>query len=197
MIDSEPKTPFPLLYHWLKDAEAAEPNDPTAACLSTVGEDGFPNSRMVLIRRIEEKGLAFFTNLNSQKGRELSATPKAALCFHWKSLLRQVRIQGSTETVTAAEADDYFNARHRNSRIGAWASLQSSELKTREDLLGRMRDFEEKFKDLEHPPRPPHWMGFWIKPHRIEFWQQEDFRLHDRLVYIKAETGWTLTKLYP
>lgn len=190
-------TPLETFKIWVKEAEASEPNDPTAACLSTVDPTGQPNSRMVLVRIIDERGFTFFTNSTSQKGKELAATPKAALCFHWKSLQKSVRIQGDVVPATAAESDAYYNSRHPNSRIGAWASLQSQPLPDRSVLLERFASYEQKFSRDDEMPRPPHWHGFRIVPNRIEFWKDGEFRLHDRLVYIRNGTDWETSLLYP
>ncbi len=190
-------TPYESFRLWLKTAEATEPNDPTAACLATVDAQGMPNARMVLVRIIDENGFVFFTNDTSQKGRELAAQPKAALCFHWKSQRQQIRIQGNVIAATAAESDDYYNSRHPLSRIGAWASLQSQPLPDRSVLMERFADYEDKFKGEANPPRPPHWHGFRIIPSRIEFWKEGEYRLHERLVYIKNGTNWETSLLYP
>lgn len=190
-------TPLETFKNWVKEAEASEPNDPTAACLATVDEAGQPNARMVLVRIIDERGFTFFTNSTSQKGRELLSHPKAALCFHWKSLQRSVRIQGAVEPASTAESDAYYNSRHPNSRIGAWASLQSQTLSDRQVLLDRFAEFEQKFSGVDNPPRPEHWYGFRIVPNRIEFWKDGEFRLHDRLVYIRNGTEWETSLLYP
>jgi len=196
MTEQSP-APILLFHNWLAEARISEINDPDAACVATVDENGMPNARMVLVRHIDERGFAFFTNYNSRKGRELTGQPKAALCFHWKSLQRQVRVQGLVKKTAAAEADDYFNSRHRSSRIGAWASEQSSVLPDRETLEARVAEFEKKFTGVENIPRPDYWSGFRVVPSRIEFWQQMDFRLHDRLVYTKQGDTWTTERLYP
>lgn len=182
---------------WLGDAAQSEPNDPTAACLSTIGKDGAPDGRMVLIRIIDSNGFAFFTNYESKKGEDLIANPAASLCFHWKSLLRQIRVQGKIEKTSDVESDNYFNNRPRGSRIGAWASIQSTNLPSRADFETRIKFFENKFKGLENPPRPPHWGGFRLIPTRIEFWQQQEFRLHDRLIYNFDGDEWSKETLYP
>jgi len=194
-----PITPAPLeiFLTWLKDAEATEPNDPTAACLATTDTDLMPNARMVLVRIMDEKGFVFFTNSTSAKGRELEANKKAALCFHWKTQRKQVRIQGIVEHATETESDAYFNGRPRDSRIGAWASLQSQALPDRSVLLDRVKQFEHQFAGQDHPPRPPHWYGYRIVPQRVEFWKDGEFRLHERLLYIKNGDKWETTLLYP
>ncbi len=192
--------PIEIFKLWLKEAEASEPNDPSAVCVATIDETGMPDARMVLIRRVNAQGFTFFTNYESRKGQEILNSPKAALCFHWKTLEKQVRVQGLVEKTSEAEADEYYNSRHRNSRIGAWASLQSAPLADRDILLKRYQEFEEKFASVENPPRPPHWSGFRIVPEKIEFWQQGEFRLHERHVFTRdaaAASGWTTTLLYP
>ncbi len=186
-----------LFQSWQNDARASEAEDPDAACVATVGEDGMPNARMVLVRFTDERGFTFFTNYESQKGRELIANPKAAICFHWKSLRRQVRIQGQIQKTSEQESDAYFNSRARGSRIAAWASKQSSPLPDRETLMERVAQYEEEFRELENPPRPDHWGGFRLVPERIEFWQQTSFRLHERMIYTRQDSGWTTELLYP
>lgn len=192
-----PATPFELFSQWMQEADKSEPNDPCAACLATVDAWGQPNARMVLVRIIDERGFTFFTNASSRKGQELAAVPKAALCFHWKTLRQSVRVQGDVTPATAAESDAYFNSRHPSSRIGAWASLQSQKLSDRSELLERFAMFEQKFSRADEIPRPEHWHGFRIVPNRIEFWKDGEHRLHDRLVYIRNGSGWEKSLLYP
>ncbi|PZP55167.1 MAG: pyridoxamine 5'-phosphate oxidase [Micavibrio aeruginosavorus] len=182
---------------WMAQARVSEIEDPDAACVATVDENGMPNARMVLMRIADERGFTFFTNYNSQKGREILNHPKAAICFHWKSLQRQVRIQGLVEKTSDAEADAYFNSRARGSRIAAWASLQSAPLESREVFEERLKKYEAEFDGLENPPRPPHWSGFRIVPQRVEFWQQVEFRRHERTVFIKRDQEWHSELLYP
>lgn len=191
------KNPFELFHAWFAEAKQNEKEDPDAACVATVDKDGMPNARMVLIRKVDEHGFVFFTNYESRKGQEILNNPKAAICYHWKSLQRQVRVQGSVGKVTDAEADAYFNSRPRNSRIGAWASKQSQLLLNRDELLNRVEEFEKKFDGVENPPRPSHWSGFRIVPERIEFWQQTEFRLHERQVYTLQNGIWQNQLLYP
>ena len=195
---TERDDPFALFAEWLKDAEAKEPNDPNAMTLATVDEGGLPNARMVLLKDFDDKGFVFYTNYESQKGQELLATNKAALVFHWKSLRRQVRVRGLVEQVTAAEADDYFASRPRDSRIGAWASAQSRPLEGRFSLEANVAMFTAKYA-IGDVPRPPQWSGFRIKPLAIEFWHDRPFRLHDRVVFRRAtpKDQWSKTKLYP
>ena len=193
--------PFALFDAWFAEAQTREPNDPNAMALATVDAAGLPNVRMVLLKGVDPKGTAgrgfvFYTNYESAKGREILGQEKAALCFHWKSLRRQVRVRGPASTVDAAEADAYYATRARTSRIGAWASQQSRPLGSRFAL--------EKAVALvaaRHPigeiPRPPHWSGFRITPIEIEFWQDKPFRLHDRAVFDRDGDGWTVTPLFP
>ncbi len=188
--------PYRLFDTWFKEAEAKEPNDANAMSLATVGIEGMPSLRMVLLKGVDERGFVFFTNYESRKGQQLLDRPKAALCFHWKSLRRSVRIEGDVEQTSAAEADAYFASRPRSSQIGAWASDQSRPLESRFALEARIAKFTAKF-GLSAVPRPPHWSGFRVKPQRIEFWEDGAFRLHERLVYQREGQGWTTMKLYP
>lgn len=189
--------PIKFFEGWMAEARVSEINDPDAACVATVDADGMPNARMVLMRFADERGFTFFTNYNSKKGQEILAHPKAAICFHWKSLHRQVRIQGAVETTSDAEADSYYDSRARSSRISSWASLQSEPMESRADFEMRIEKYEQEFLDIENPPRPPHWSGFRIVPQRIEFWQQTEFRRHERTVYKKNGDDWTSEILYP
>ena len=195
---AERSDPFQLFAEWLADAEKSETNDPNGMALATVDEEGLPNVRMVLLKNADERGFVFYTNYESQKGQEILGTMKAALCFHWKSLRRQVRVRGLAEQVTAAEADSYFASRARDSRIGAWASQQSRALEGRFALEASVALYAAKFA-LGDIPRPPHWSGFRIKPLSIEFWHDRPFRLHDRVVFRRPDldSGWTKTRLYP
>ncbi|PRX07207.1 UNVERIFIED_ORG: pyridoxamine 5'-phosphate oxidase [Martelella mediterranea] len=190
--------PFALFGKWLKDAEASEPNDPNAASIATVDEDGLPNVRMLLVKEVDVNGFVFYTNFESQKGRELIAQPKAAMCFHWKSLRRQVRVRGPVEVVSDAEADAYFQSRPRGSRIGAWASKQSRPLESRFALEKAVAQKTAKY-GVGEVPRPPYWSGFRLKPLSIEFWHDGKFRLHDRIEFrrSKPEGGWHKVRMYP
>lgn len=189
--------PFSLFEQWLGEATAGEPNDPNATALATVDETGLPDVRMVLLKGFDRQGFVFYTNLESRKGQQLAAAPKAALCFHWKSLRRQVRVRGGVEAVGLAEADEYFQQRPRLSRIGAWASRQSSALESRQALEAAVARHTEQFGE-GRIPRPPHWSGFRIVPLEIEFWRDGPFRLHDRLRFSRTgESGWAKTRLFP
>lgn len=192
------KNPFELFKKWYDQAKNSEINDPNAMNLATNGLDGFPNSRIVLLKNFDENGFVFYTNFNSQKGQELKQSEKAALCFHWKSLKKQVRIQGMVEVIDNNEADEYFASRPRLSQIGAWVSKQSQELENREILVEQVKFYEEKF-GLKPIPRPSNWSGFRLKPCSIEFWQDEEFRLHQRLKFYLSgnDYKWQSKKLYP
>lgn len=198
MSIKEADNPFSLFRDWFSDAEKEEINDPNAMCLSTVGADGMPSSRMVLLKDMDDRGFVFYTNLGSRKGQQLLKHPKAAVCFHWKSLRRQVRIEGFVEPVSDAEADEYFQSRPRGSRIGAWASKQSQPLESRFHLEKRVAEFTAKF-NIGDIPRPDFWSGFRIKPVLIEFWMDQPFRLHDRLVYTRSGEGdnWKTERQFP
>ena len=188
--------PFALFDEWMGEAEASEINDPNAMTLATATADGAPSARMVLLKGIDDRGFVFYTNLDSRKGGELAANPRAALCFHWKSLRRQVRVTGAVEPVSGEDADAYFESRPRGSRIGAWASRQSHPLASRRELIAKVARHTARF-GLGDIPRPSNWSGFRVVPDTIEFWRDRPFRLHDRLVYSRAETGWQTKRLFP
>ncbi|MEO1397702.1 MAG: pyridoxamine 5'-phosphate oxidase [Pseudomonadota bacterium] len=188
--------PHTLFEEWIAEATASEPNDPNAVALATVDTDGMPNVRTVLLKGHDERGFVFYTNFEGTKGAEVLATKKAAMCFHWKSLRRQVRLRGPVETVSDEEADTYYNSRHPQSRLGAWASDQSRPLADRQTLVDRLSHYEEKYGN-ENIPRPPHWSGFRIKPMSIEFWKDGEFRLHDRVMFTPTGDGWSGQRLYP
>jgi pyridoxamine 5'-phosphate oxidase len=195
---TEQEEPFSLFASWLKDAEKSEPNDANAMSLATVDEEGLPNVRMVLLKGFDDRGFVFYTNYESQKGQELLGTKKAALCFHWKSLRRQVRVRGPAESVSDHEADAYFASRPRDSRIGAWASQQSRPLQARFELEAAVARYAMKYA-IGEVPRPPYWSGFRVMPLSIEFWHDRPFRLHDRVVFRRGDpqTKWTKARLYP
>ena len=193
---TETNEPWQLLDSWMEDAKRSEPNDPNAMALATVDPDGLPNVRMVLLKGVDAGGFVFYTNTQSNKGRELLATPKAALVLHWKSLRRQVRARGPVSLVTDMEADAYFQSRPRDSRIGAWASQQSRPLESRFALEKAVAVNTAKFA-VGEVPRPPHWTGFRIAPVSMEFWHDRPFRLHDRVVFNRDGDGWRRERLYP
>lgn len=188
--------PISLFNTWFAEADAAEHSLATACCLATADARGIPSARMVLLKDADAEGFVFYTNLESRKGHELLGNPNAALCFHWKSLQRQVRVEGAVEPVSDGEADVYFASRPRGAQIGAWASKQSRALEGRFELEKRNAQYSAKFH-IGTVPRPKFWTGFRIKPKAIEFWEEQLFRLHDRLVFIQAETGWTTERLFP
>mgnify|MGYP003950486045 CR=1 FL=1 len=181
---------------WFHEAVEAEPNNPNAMTLATVSADGRPSTRMVLLKDHDAQGFVFYTNFNSQKGQELLANPNASLCFHWKSLGKQVRIEGPAGRVPDSEADAYYASRPRGSRIGAWASEQSQPVASRDVLEARVADLTAKF-GADNIPRPPHWSGFRVVPDRIEFWTDRPDRLHDRQVFVRTADGWAEQRLQP
>jgi pyridoxamine 5'-phosphate oxidase len=195
---TERSEPISLFEEWLAEASKTEPNDANAMSLATVDEEGLPNVRMVLLKAVDGRGFVFYTNLESQKGHELLSAKKAALCFHWKSLRRQVRIRGPVETVSDAEADAYFASRPRDSRIGAWASQQSRPLKGRFELETAVAMYAARYA-IGEVPRPPYWAGFRLRPLSIEFWHDRPFRLHDRVIFRRdsPDGSWSKTRLYP
>jgi|TARA_Y100000389_G_scaffold10138_1_gene9469 pyridoxamine 5'-phosphate oxidase len=190
--------PIQLFKVWMDEAKKMEPNDPNALSLATSNKNNFPSVRMVLLKDFSQNGFVFYTNLNSQKGNDLRENPKAAMCFHWKSLLRQVRINGRVTQVADEDADQYFNSRAYVSRIGAWASNQSEELTNRSQLINSIQEYKNKYSDEKKVPRPSHWSGWNLSPLSIEFWLDGDNRIHERLKYIKNSSGqWNKSLLSP
>jgi pyridoxamine 5'-phosphate oxidase len=189
--------PFDLFKIWLEEATKSEINDPNALSLATTNSINEPSVRMVLLKGLTKKGFIFYTNLNSPKSSDLKTNPKAAMCFHWKSLERQVRIAGSITQVTDKEADQYYNSRPYESRIGAWASDQSKAMTKREDFLKKIDEFKKKYKDEKNLPRPKHWSGWCLSPSSIEFWLGDKYRIHERLKYNKVSSEWKKEILYP
>ena len=190
--------PFELFEKWFEEAKKKEINDPNALALGTATKDGIPSVRMVLLKGFDKKGFIFYTNLNSQKGDEIKKNPYATMCFHWKSLLRQIRIVGKLNQVDNKTADDYYNTRAYNSRIGAWASKQSSVLESRDELLDNLKKYKNKFNDKDNVPRPDYWSGWCLKPSSIEFWLDGDNRIHERLKYtLKGDNDWIKNLLSP
>ncbi|MGM0559770.1 MAG: pyridoxamine 5'-phosphate oxidase [Pseudomonadota bacterium] len=195
-LDQADQNPFAFFGQWLEEARAQEPNDPNAMSVSSVDANGMPSARMVLLKDFDSKGFVFYTNYESRKGEQLLQNPKAALLFHWKSLRRQVRIEGNVEQVSSEEADAYFASRPRQSQIGAWASEQSRPLESRYALEKRVAALAAKYA-VGKVPRPPHWSGFRVIPERIEFWEEGAFRLHNRIACHRSGDGWTGERLYP
>ena len=190
--------PFKLFESWYEEAKKNEINDPNALALGTATKQGVPSVRMVLLKGYDKNGFVFYTNLNSQKGNEIKENPNATMCFHWKSLLRQIRIVGTLSQVEDEVADNYFNSRAYESRIGAWASKQSSELVNREELIKSLEKFKNKYQDQNNVPRPNYWSGWNLKPTSIEFWLDGDNRIHERLKYkLTANNDWTKSLLSP
>ena len=189
--------PIELFKKWFLKAEKSEINDPNAVAVATSNKHHQPNVRMVLLNGLTDKGFVFYTNFNSKKGTELKENQKASMCFHWKSLRRQVRAIGKVEEVSSKEADDYFNSRPYKNRIGAWASSQSEILDQRETFNNKIKQFEKKFPDQKNVPRPPHWSGWRLLPEEIEFWLDGDGRIHERLNYRKNNGKWEKELLYP
>ena len=189
--------PIELFKLWMDDAKKSEPNDPNAVSLAT-SNNNFPSVRMVLLKDFSQNGFVFYTNLNSQKGNELKENPKAAMCFHWKSLLRQIRINGAVTQVADDVADKYYNSRSYDSRIGAWASKQSKKLTSRDQLIDSIKEYKDKYNDENNVPRPSHWSGWILSPQSIEFWLDGDSRIHERLKYVKDSSDqWIKSLLSP
>lgn len=190
--------PIDLFEVWMNEAKKTEPNDPNAVALGTSDKNNSPSVRMVLLKDFNKDGFVFYTNLNSQKGKELKNNPKAAMCFHWKSLLRQIRINGMVQKVSDKVADEYYNTRSYDSRIGAWASKQSTLLNNRNELLNSIEEFKKKYNNKDEVPRPDHWSGWNLIPTSMEFWLDGESRIHERLKYIKNDKGnWTKSLLSP
>ena len=191
------KNPFELFKIWMKKAEKYEINDPNALSLATADKKGTPSARMVLLKEVNHDSFIFYTNLNSNKSSDIIENPKAAMCFHWKSLQRQVRVLGHIDKVDNNTADKYFNSRSYESRIGAWASEQSKILKNRNDLLSKIDEYKKKYPDKNNLPRPKHWSGWKLTPSSIEFWLDGESRIHERLKYIKTNNVWQKFLLNP
>ena len=198
MFNPSTDNPFKLFNQWYEDASKSEVNDPNAMSLATVGGNSMPSVRIVLLKSHDQNGFVFYTNLRSRKGTELTKNNQAAIAFHWKTIRRQVRIEGITEPIAKNEADEYFESRPRISQIGAWASQQSEPLDSREQLLNSVKSFEKKYENVSIP-RPQHWGGLRLRPNRIEFWQDGEYRLHDRFIFEKAADTdtWKITRLNP
>jgi pyridoxamine 5'-phosphate oxidase len=195
MDASEALDPIALFGAWMTEAEKLEPNDPNAVALATAASDGAPSVRMVLLKGLDERGFAFYTNSESRKGVELATNPRAAMCFHWKSLQRQVRVEGTVSELPAAEADAYFHSRSRGSQLGAAVSRQSQMLESREALEEMVRDYAGRHKS--EIPRPDQWKGYVLFPERMEFWINGADRLHDRFLFVRSEDGWKKNRLFP
>ena len=190
--------PLDLFIDWFNEAKKTEINDPNALALATVGKNGIPSVRMVLLKDFNEKGFVFYTNLKSRKSIEIKSNQKASMCFHWKSLLRQVRITGELSNVSDLDADNYYNSRSYGSRIGAWASNQSSILKSRDELLNSIQEFKKKYPNEKNIPRPKHWSGWNLNPSEIEFWLDGKDRIHERLCYNRKDNNeWEKNLLSP
>ena len=190
--------PIKLFKVWMDEAQKSEPNDPNALSLATANKENYPSVRMVLLKGFNQNGFVFYTNVNSQKGNELKENPNAAMCFHWKSLLRQIRIKGKVALVSDEIADQYYNTRGYESRIGAWASKQSQELGSRDELINSIKDYKQKYNDQDNVPRPSHWSGWNLSPSSIEFWLDGDSRIHERLKYTRDKSGnWVKSLLSP
>ncbi|PZO87447.1 MAG: pyridoxamine 5'-phosphate oxidase [Micavibrio aeruginosavorus] len=195
--DALPQNPYDLVRAWLTEAEATEPNDPSAVCLATSTAEGRVSNRMVLCRGVDERGFVFFTNSESRKGTDMADNPYAAMCFHWKSLRRQIRVEGRIDIISDAEADTYYKSRPRGSRIGAWASAQSRPLDDYEDLVKSVEEYERKYEGVEDVPRPPYWNGYRLTPEKIEFWIDGQYRLHRRYIYEPVNNGWSVHMINP
>ena len=193
----EKNNPFELFKEWFDEAKKTELNDPNAVALGTSDDHGCTSVRMVLLKDFNETGFVFYTNFNSAKGSAIKKNPNISMCFHWKSLLRQIRIEGAAEQVSDTEADEYYSSRKYESRIGAWASNQSSEISNRKELTDSIRNFKSKYPEQNNVPRPKHWSGWRLKPTSVEFWLDGEFRIHERLKYIKEKNDWKKILLSP
>ena len=191
------ENPFDLFKVWMEEAKKSEPNDPNAVNVATVDSAGQPDNRIVLLKGLTDTSFIFYTNLESKKSKDLKGNPKASMCFHWKSLLRQIRIQGSVQLVDSKTADEYYNSRPYGSRIGAWASSQSEVMKHRDEFENKIKEFKEKYPDENNVPRPAHWSGWALTPYKIEFWKDVKNRLHQRLCYSRIGQAWSKEILYP
>ena len=190
--------PIQLFKIWMDEAKKSELNDPNALSLATSNKNNLPSVRMVLLKEFDQNGFVFYTNLDSQKGEELKENPKAAMCFHWKSLLRQIRISGTVTQVKDEIADQYYNSRGYDSKIGAWASKQSKELNSRDELINSIKEYKQKYNDENNVPRPSHWSGWNLSPSSIEFWLDGDSRIHERLKYtVDKSRNWITSLLSP
>ena len=190
--------PIELFKVWMDEAKKSEPNDPNALSLATSNKNSLPSVRIVLLKEFNQNGFVFYTNLNSQKGKELKKNPKVAMCFHWKSILRQIRIRGTVSLVADHIADAYYNSRSYESRIGAWASKQSKELNSRDELMNSIEQFKKIYNEPDNVPRPSHWSGWNLNPSSIEFWLDGDNRIHERLNYTKdKKSNWVKSLLSP
>ena len=189
--------PFDLFKSWMAEAKKKEIRDPTASSLATANKTGQPDVRMVLLKELSSQGFVFYTNLNSPKSLDLKENPKAAMCFHWKSFNRQIRILGSITQVDDRQADLYFKSRPYDSKISAWASDQSDTMRERSELLKKIEDYKKKYNNEKNVPRPPHWSGWCLRPSSIEFWLHQDNRIHERLIYNKTANVWKKEILYP
>ena len=189
--------PVDLFKKWFAVAEKSEINDPNALSVATSSKEGIPSVRMVLLKGLSDKGFVFYTNFNSKKGSDLKSNPNASMCFHWKSLRRQVRVTGKVSVVENEEADKYFSSRKYGSKISAWASSQSKQMKNRDEFLNKIKEYEKKYPKEKKVPRPPHWSGWRVLPNEIEFWLELDNRSHQRLVYKKENGKWIKEMLYP
>jgi pyridoxamine 5'-phosphate oxidase len=201
MTDPDRSDPFRWFQDWMAEAAASEPNDPNAMTVATATPEGLPSARIILLKGVDgpeaaPRGFVFYTNKQSRKSEELAANTACALLFHWKTLERQVRVEGRVQSVSDAEADAYFASRPRISRLGAWASDQSRPLARRVELERRLAEQEERFPG-DDIPRPPHWSGYRVVPARFEFWQGMPYRMHDRTIFVRQGEGWTSSKLYP